>query len=350
MKLKWDQIGEHFYETGVDHGVLYPSLGKSYGNGVAWNGLTSVNESPSGADANDSYADNIKYLSLRAAEDFGATIEAFTYPREFEVCDGSAEVAPGVLIGQQNRRPFGFSYRTLMGNDVNGQDYGYKLHLVYGCTASPSERSYSTVNESPEPLTFSWELTTVPVDVPGFKPTAIMTIDSTTCRKSALKKLEDILYGTDTTAARLPMPEEVIAIMSAPDPVSFETSVPGATEDLLGKTVNDLETDIVIREDDIGGTLKYVTDYTGFSSKPAEQKGNYLALQFTLTPPTAETTVEIIGGTSGPVKLDSDGIWIGKIADPLTQTVKVIATVGKDSVEKIYKLNNLVLLPESAVG
>lgn len=346
MKLKWDQIGEHFYETGVDHGVLYPSLGKTYANGVAWNGLTAVNETPSGADANDSYADNIKYLSLRAAEDFGATIEAFTYPKEFEICDGSAEIAPGVLIGQQNRRAFGFSYRTLMGNDVSGQDYGYKLHLVYGCTASPSERSYSTVNESPEPLTFSWELSTVPVDVPGFKPTAILTIDSTACRKSALRKLEDILYGTDTTAARLPLPEEVISIMSAPDPVSFVTSVPDASDDLLGKTVSDLEQDIMVREDDIGGTLKYVSDYTGFSSKPAEQSGNYLALKFTTTPPTAETTVELVGGTSGPKKLDSDGLAILRISDPLTQSVKVISTVGADSVEKNYKLNNLVLLSE----
>lgn len=349
MKLAWDKIGEHFYETGVDHGVLYPSLGSSYGNGVAWNGLTAVNESPSGADSNDQYADNIKYLSLRAAEDFGATIEAFTYPKEFEICDGSAEVAPGVLIGQQARRSFGFSYRTLLGNDTAQQDYGYKLHLVYGCTASPSERSYSTVNESPEPINFSWEITTIPVDVPGFKPTAILTIDSNKCRKSALKKLEDILYGTDTTAARLPMPEEVIQIMNAPDPVSFVTSTPDPTEDLLGKTTEDLQQDVVIRETDIGGTLKYVTDYTGFSDKKAEQKGNYLALKFTVTPPTANTTVELVGGTSGPRKLDSDGTIVLRIADPLTQTVKVVSTVGSDSIEKSYKLNNLVLLPE-AVG
>lgn len=349
MKLAWDKIGEHFYETGVDHGVLYPSLGSGYGNGVAWNGLTSVNESPSGADANDQYADNIKYLSLRAAEDFGATIEAFTYPKEFEVCDGSAEVAPGVLIGQQSRRSFGFSYRTLMGNDVDGQDYGYKLHLVYGCTASPSERSYSTVNESPEAITFSWEITTIPVDVPGFKPTAILTIDSTKCSKSALKKLEDKLYGTDTTAARLPMPEEVINIMNAPDPVSFVTSTPDATEDLLGKTTEELQQDVVIRESDIGGVLKYVTNYTGFSSKPAEQKGNYLALKFTTTPPTADTTVELVGGVSGARKLDSDGTIVLRVTDPQTQSVKVVSTVGDDSVTKVYKLNNLVLLPE-AVG
>lgn len=346
MKLSWDKIGEHFYETGVDHGVLYPSLGNGYGNGVAWNGLTAVNETPSGADANDSYADNIKYLSLRAAEDFGGTIEAYTYPKEFEICDGSAEIAPGVLIGQQSRRSFGFSYRTLMGNDVDQQDYGYKLHLVYGATASPSERSYSTVNESPEAITFSWEFSTIPVEVPGFKPTAILTIDSTKCSKSALKKLEDMLYGTDTTPAQLPMPAKVIEIMNAPEAVTVTTSVPDATEDLFGKTVSDLQQDIVIRESDIGGTLKYVSDYTGFSSKPAEQKGNYLALKFTTVPGDAETTVEVVGGTAGPRKLDNDGTIVLRIVDPQTQSVKVVSTVPDGSVEKTYKLSNLTLIPE----
>lgn len=349
MKLAWDKIGEHIYETGVDHGVLYPSLGTSYGNGVAWNGLTAVNETPSGADANDSYADNIKYLSLRAAEDFGATIEAFTYPKEFEVCDGSAEIAPGVMIGQQSRRSFGFSYRTLMGNDVDGQDYGYKLHLVYGCTASPSERSYGTVNESPEPINFSWEVTTIPVDVPGFKPTAIITIDSTKCSAYALKKLEEILYGTDTTSARLPLPAEVITIMNTPDPVKLTVAAPESTAEVLGKTVSDLQENILIRESDIAGTLKYVTDFTDFSSNPARQKGNYLVLNVTAEPTTANITVTPSGESFSPADRDENGNAVIRITDPTTQSIKVSATVGDDTIEYTYKLNNLTLLPE-AVG
>lgn len=346
MKLVWDKIGEHFYETGVDHGVFFPSIGAGYGNGVAWNGLTSVNESPSGADANAQYADNIKYLNLIAAEDFGATIEAFTYPAEFAICDGSAEIAPGVMIGQQTRRPFGFSYRTLIGNDVDGQEHGYKLHLIYGCTASPSERSYGTVNESPEAMTLSWELNTTPVDVPGFKPTAQMTIDSRNASSYALKKLEEILYGTDTTASRLPMPAEVIQIMNTPNPIDIVTSVPDANFDLLGKTTADLQSDVVIRANDIAGTLKYVTDYTGFSSKTEEQAGNYLALKFTLTPPDAEITVQVLNGTNGPKKLDTDGTAVLRIVNPLTQSIKIVAKKGDDILEKVYALSNLVLLTE----
>lgn len=349
MKLSWDKTGEHFYETGVDHGVLYPSLGSGYGNGVAWNGLTSINETPSGADANDSYADNIKYLSLRAAEDFGGTIEAFYYPPEFEVCDGSAEAAPGVLIGQQSRRSFGLSYRTLRGNDVDQQDYGYKLHLVYGATASPSERSYSTVNESPEAITFSWEFSTIPVEVPGFKPTAILTIDSTKCSAYALKKMEEILYGTDTTSARLPMPAEVIAIMNTPDPVKLTVSVPEDTEEVLGKTVSDLQENVIIRESDIGGTLNYVTGYTGFSTNPARQKGNYLVLKVAADPSTANISVTISGASFDPADIDESGNVVLRITDPTTQSVKVSATVSNDTIERTYKLNNLTLLPE-AVG
>lgn len=215
-RLVWDQIGEHTYETGVDHGVLYLiDESNKYSTGVAWNGLISVTESPSGAEPNDMYADNIKYLSIRSAEDFGCTIEAYTYPEEFEQCDGSAEIAPGVVIGQQGRKGFGFSYRSLVGNDTKGTDHGYKLHLVYGATASPSERGYQTVNDSPEAITFSWEVTTTPVQVEGFKPTSIILIDSTKVDGEKLKALEDELYGTNEgKEAHLPTPEEVMAIFA----------------------------------------------------------------------------------------------------------------------------------------
>lgn len=225
-KIVWDQTGERFFETGVDRGVLYPinNEGK-YTPGVAWNGLTAVTESPSGAEPTDLYADNIKYLTMRSAETFGATIEAYTYPDEFGQCDGSAEIATGVIIGQQARKTFGLCYRTLLGNDVDGQDHGYKLHLIYGATASPSEKGYATVNDSPEAITFSWEVSTTPVNVNGFKPTACITIDSTKANPADLASLEEILYGKDagaegTPAAvdpRLPLPDEVAEIMSTTD-------------------------------------------------------------------------------------------------------------------------------------
>lgn len=212
-KLHWDGVGEKRYETGVDHGVLYiPNGSGVYDDGVAWNGLQSVTESPSGAEPNAQYADNLKYLNLTSAEEFGATIEAFTYPDEFNEFDGSASPVPGVRIGQQSRKSFGLSYRTKIGNDVEGDDLGYKLHLVYGATASPSEKAYSTVNDSPEPITFSWEIATVPVQVPGFKPTSIITIDSTEVDAGDLQDLEDFLYGTAGTDPSLPTPAALIAI------------------------------------------------------------------------------------------------------------------------------------------
>lgn len=212
-RLVWDKTGERFYETGVKNGVLYPVVNGAYPKGVVWNGLTSVSESPSGADANAIYADDIKYLELRAAEEFGATVEAYTYPDEFAVCDGSASVADGVMIGQQARQPFGLCYRTVLGNDNQRDEYGYKLHLIYNATASPSERSYQTINDSPEAITFSWEMTTTPVAVEGYKPTACMTIDSTKADATKLAALEDILYGTENTDPRLPLPGEVIELM-----------------------------------------------------------------------------------------------------------------------------------------
>lgn len=213
-KLVWDKTGERFYETGVEKGVLYPFANGVYPKGVAWNGLTAVTESPSGAEPTALYADNIKYLNLMSNEEFGATVEAYTYPDEFAACDGSAEIATGVSIGQQKRSAFGLSYVTKLGNDVDGSDYGYKLHLIYGALASPSERAYSTVNDSPEANTLSWEISTTPVEVPGFKPTALVTIDSTKVNKEELASLEAILYGSEEKEARLPLPEELITIFT----------------------------------------------------------------------------------------------------------------------------------------
>jgi hypothetical protein len=213
--LTWDQVGERLYETGVDHGVLYiPDASGDYVGGVSWNGLTTVTESPSGADSNPQYADNIKYLNLLSAEEFGGTIEAFTYPDEFAQCDGTELPNPGVAVGQQGRKVFGMSYRTKVGNDIDGTEHGYKLHLLYGAQASPSERAYATINDSPAAISFSWAFTTTPVPVTGLKPTALLTIDSTVVDSAALSTLEDALYGSGGVDPRLPSPDEVIGMFS----------------------------------------------------------------------------------------------------------------------------------------
>ena len=217
-KLVWDKTGDRLYETGVKNGVLYIPTAGVYSKGVAWNGLTAVTESPSGAEATALYADDTKYLSLMSAEEFGATIEAYTYPDEFAACDGSAELADGVMIGQQKRSTFGLCYKTTIGNDTEGNDHGYKLHIVYGAQAKPSERAYATINDSPEAITFSWEITTTPVNVTGAKPTASLVIDSTKADPSKLAALEDILYGKDGepgNEARLPLPDEIKTLMTA---------------------------------------------------------------------------------------------------------------------------------------
>lgn len=223
-KLVWDKTGERFYETGVSQGVLYPqATGGTYPKGVAWNGLTAVTESPSGAEATALYADDIKYLNLLSTEEFGATVEAYTYPKEFEACDGSASLAEGVTIGQQKRQSFGMCYRTVLGNDTENNEHGYKLHIIYGAQAAPSEKAYATINDSPEAITFSWELTTTPVSVTGYKPTASLTIDSTKVDPTQLSELEEILYGKDPTGPetqdgvepRLPLPDEIAEIFSA---------------------------------------------------------------------------------------------------------------------------------------
>lgn len=224
MKIVWDKTGERLYEAGVDRGVVYPIQENGlYTKGVGWNGLTGVSENPSGAEETPLWADNIKYLSLRSAEEFGANVEAYMYPDEFAECDGTAEIAPGVTIGQQNRKVFGLCYRTVLGNDIDKNDHGYKLHLIYGCEAAPSEKGYSTINDNPDAVTFSWEITTTPVNVPGFKPTASLTIDSTKVDAAKLKALEEILYGKDPTAddggdgvdPRLPLPDEIMELMAA---------------------------------------------------------------------------------------------------------------------------------------
>lgn len=218
-KIVWDKTGERLYETGVEQGVLYSIDERgAYSKGVPWNGLTAVTESPSGAEATPLYADNIKYLELQSAEEFGATIEAYTYPEAFGECDGTAAIDKGIIIGQQSRKIFGLSYKTVVGNDVRNNDYGYKLHLIYGAKAAPSEKAYSTINDSPEAITFSWEVTTTPVAVTDHKPTSTLVIDSTKVEEGVMKKIEDVLYGTTEAEPRLPLPDEVLEIISAGSP------------------------------------------------------------------------------------------------------------------------------------
>lgn len=212
--LTWDGVGEKVYETGIDRGVLYIPNAGVYDTGVAWNGLVSVTESPSGGEPNNQYADNIKYLTLRSAEEFNATLEAFIYPDEFAVFDGQAEPQPGVLLGQQSRASFGLSYRTKVGNDVDGVDHGYKLHLLYGCSVSPSEKAYQTINDSPEAITFSWELTTEPAAVTGFSPVSLITVDSVDADPTNLAALEDLLWGDGVTTPSLPTPDELITLFT----------------------------------------------------------------------------------------------------------------------------------------
>lgn len=269
-KLTWDDTGKRFYETGVDHGVLYlQNQQGAYNTGVSWNGLTTVTESPSGAEANPQYADNIKYLNLISAEEFGCTIEAFTYPDEFAQCDGTATPVAGVAVGQQTRKTFGLSYRTKLGNDIDGTDYGYKLHLVYGALAAPSEKAYATINDSPEAITFSWEVTTTPVDVPNLKPTATLTIDSTKVSSAQLAELEALLYGTAGTDAQLPLPGDVIAIFegtvvevtpAAPTQVGNDVTIPSVTG-VIYKIDGSVVTGTVTITDDVVVTATPASGY-----------------------------------------------------------------------------------------
>lgn len=216
QRLTWDDAGKRLYETGVKQGVLYPQDDNgAYPKGVAWNGLTAVTESPEGAEPTPLYADDIKYLNLLSTEEFKAIVEAYTYPDEFTECDGSGSLVEGVTIGQQDRKTFGLSYRTSLGNDVKGNEYGYKLHIVYGCLAAPSEKAYATVNDSPEAITFSWEVSTTPVNVTGFKPTASLVLDSVKLGAAKMKAIEDVLYGSSAAEARLPLPDEIKSIIES---------------------------------------------------------------------------------------------------------------------------------------
>lgn len=259
-KLKWDQPGERLYETGVDKGVLYPLTDGSYSLGVAWNGLTSVNESPSGAEATPLYADNIKYLNLMSAEEFGATIEAYMYPDEFAACNGEAELATGVSIGQQKRGTFGLAYQTKIGSDQDN-DKGYKIHLIYGCLASPSEKAYATVNDSPEAITFSWEIKTTPVEVTGFKPTASLVIDSTKVDADKLEALEAILYGSNSADPRLPLPDEILSIVNGKEVASIAISTaPTKVAYTAGETFD--PTGMVVTATYTDTTSGAVTNYT----------------------------------------------------------------------------------------
>ena len=214
-KLIWDKTGERLYETGTKKGVIYPQVKGAYPKGAAWNGLISFTESPDGGEATDYYADDQKYISIRSKENFKGTITAYMYPDEFAECNGEAQLTKGVTVGQQVRKPFGFSYQTVIGNDTDFEDHGYKIHLIYGATAAPSEKSYSTMNDNPEPVELSWEIDTLPVEITGFKPTAHIEIDSTKVDATKLAKLEEVLYGTEETEARLPLPDEVLTILNA---------------------------------------------------------------------------------------------------------------------------------------
>lgn len=281
--LVWDTVGERFYETGVKKGVLFPQdTDGTYPLGVAWNGLSGVTETPSGAEPSPIYADDVKYLNLISAEEFGATIEAYTYPDEFAECDGSVNLVDGVVIGQQKRTPFGLAYRTTLGNDVEGNDFGYKLHLIYGAFAAPSEKAFSTINDTPEAITFSWEVSTIPVDVTGEKPTALLTIDSTKVNAANLATLEDMIYGTAGADSYLPLPDAIATLFgaAAPSPVAISDSDP-LDEDTnvpIDSTIeitfnNEIRLEgIVVTEDDgtiVAGTKSWDTTGKIFTFTPS---------------------------------------------------------------------------------
>lgn len=344
-RLQWDAIGERLFETGTKKGVIYPvdSATKTYGKGIAWNGLTAVTESPSGAEANPMYADDIKYLNIYSAEEFGGTIEAYTYPDEFAILDGTAQLTSGVTIGQQPRKPFGFSYVTTLGNDTEGNDYGYKIHLIYGCMVSPSEKSYQTINDSPEPITFSWELSTTPVNVAGHKPTANVTIDSTKCNAAKLKAFEDILYGTETTDARLPLPDEVKELLSESAVTLTVDANVGSM--VLGKAATDLQEDVTFTANTVAGTLKYVTDFDAFSEDTSLQVGNFIAIHAEAE--SGATVSATLGGEA--MKEGVSGVYVGRVADKDHQTITITAEkAGADSTTKVYSLAGLIC--ETAEG
>lgn len=363
MRLEWDKIGEHFMELGTDHGVLYvqdpekdpvkDDMKYHYGKGVVWNGLTAVTLSPEGAEPQDIYADNIKYATIRSAETFGATIEAYTFPTEFYECDGSAIIAKGMVVHQQKRNLFGFSFRSKVINDTNPEsDDSYKIHLIYGATASPSEQSLETINDSPDPGTFSWEIATTPISLKGFKPTSHIEILSAQLEPETLQKLEDILYGSDTTEARMPLPDELMEILSTPAAIlGTKASVPKDTDPFYKKSASDLQKNIKINEVSltdvkVSGNLKYVESFTGFSSDASKQEGNYLAINVKV-PDNAKA--ELIGVKhTNPVNID-DGFVVFRVDDK-TKPFKIRVTAGEEVVEKIYDLNGLELAQKAEMG
>lgn len=332
-KLVWDKLEERLYETGVRQMVLYPMENGAYNHGVAWNGITAMNVTPSGAEQTKLWADDINYLSLTSAEETGATAEAYTYPDEFAECDGTAEIAPGVYAGQQTRKMFGLCWRTVLGNAVEGEDYGYKIHFLYGAKAAPSEKGYSTINDSPDAITFSWEISTTPVEISTIingkklKPTAYLCFDSTKIDPKKLKMLEDIVYGSDDVEARLPLPDEIITLMTGPLPTEATVAVTAGETQRYGKSVTDLHNGVVISGTKFTGELKYVSDYTQFSKDATKQKGNYLALDLSATN-GGKITTQLIGGLGEPKEV-TDGWCVYRVTDPKTQKISV--TVSKDN-------------------
>lgn len=356
MRLEWDKIGEHYMELGTDHGVLYvqdpakdpvkDDMKYHYGKGVVWNGLTAVTLSPEGAEPQDIYADNIKYATIRSAETFGATIEAYTFPDEFYECDGSSVVNKAIVLHQQKRNLFGFSFRSKVINDTNPEsDDTYKIHLIYGATASPSEQSLETINDSPDPGTFSWEISTTPISVKGFKPTSHIEILSSQLEPEALQKLEDILYGSETTEARMPLPDELISIVGTPAAIlGTKVSVPKPADQFYGKAASALQENIKINEVDLSnvvvtGELKHVTDFIKFSGITDEQSGNYLAINVDV-PDGA--TAKLIGVKNTTPKDITDGNVVFRVEDnskPFTIRVES----GKTTIDKVYDLSGLEL-------
>ena len=343
MELKWDQLGEHLFETGVDHVALFPfdKATSAYSKGVAWNGITGVTKSPSGAEPTALWADNIKYLNLYSAEELAGTITAYTYPDEWKTLNGQKEIAPGVWVSQQSRGTFGLVYRTKIGNDTEGDSLGHKYHFVYGAQCSPSEEAASTKNDSPEATEFSWEFNTTPVSVTGADPTSILEFDTLSTDPDKLEVLLKIVYGSAEADARLPLPDEIASIMGeASDAVSFtmNTNI-SATEDLYGKVVSDLQNNIQINGNKITGTLKYQSSYTGFSSNIELQSGNFIALHFDVDP-AATVTVTV----TKPTVLDEDRIVVLRIADKDTQSITVEATKDGQTTTKVYDISGLTCL------
>lgn len=343
--LVWDQDGERLYEVGIDKVAIFlQGADGKYGKGVAWNGVSSVEENPSGAEVNKLYADNNVYATVTSNEEFGVTIQAYTYPDEFAECDGSKSAVPGVYITQQARTKFAMAYRSLIGNDTESTDYGYRIHFVYGCLASPSSRSHETINENVEPGTMSWEITTTPAQVnvlvngKKLKNTAHIYIDSTKLDAEKLAAIEALVYGSDAADAAMPTPDELLELLTPT--VNITVAAEAGSTSILGKQVSELQSGIAVGANAITGTLNYVTDYTGFSGDVSLQEGNYLALK--VDSDADSVTVELVGGYGGPVTLDSDMNCVLRI-ESNTQSVKFVATKGGDSQTKVYALTDLVL-------